>query len=119
MAKSMGMATDASADTPTLFHSAQAFETWVKRHHASSTGLWLRIAKRGAEEASVNYPEAVEVAPCWGWIDGHKKSLDAQHFKGQDQRLTGPGSQTAPLQRVLPFNALPYSDRSRPGAVTR
>ena len=40
----------------------------------------FRIAKRGANEPSVTYPEAVEVALCWGWIDGQKKSLDDQHY---------------------------------------
>ncbi|MFT3859192.1 MAG: YdeI/OmpD-associated family protein [Aquabacterium sp.] len=67
-------------DTPILFKNAKAFETWLKQHHATSTGLWLQIAKRGAAQASVTYPEAVEIALCWGWIDGQKKSLDEQHF---------------------------------------
>lgn len=65
---------------PTLFKSAKAFEAWLKKHHAVSDGLWLKIAKRGAAEPSVTYPEAVEVALCWGWIDGQKKGLDEQHF---------------------------------------
>jgi uncharacterized protein YdeI (YjbR/CyaY-like superfamily) len=65
---------------PTLFKSAKAFETWLKKHHASSDGLWLKIGKRGASEPSVSYAEAVEVALCWGWIDGQKKALDDQHF---------------------------------------
>jgi len=64
----------------TLFKSAKAFETWLKRNHATSDGLWLKIAKRGANEASVTYPEAVEIALCWGWIDGQKKGFDDQHF---------------------------------------
>ena len=67
-------------DAPTLFKSAKAFETWLKKHHATSDGLWLQIAKKGADEPSVTYPEAVEIALCWGWIDGQKKSLDDQHF---------------------------------------
>jgi uncharacterized protein YdeI (YjbR/CyaY-like superfamily) len=66
--------------SPRLFKSAKAFETWLKRHHATSEGLWLKIAKRGAKEPSVTYPEAVEIALCWGWIDGQKKGLDDQHF---------------------------------------
>ena len=74
------MPIDKSADTPTLFKSAKAFETWLKQHHATSAGLWLKIAKRGADEPSVTYPEAVEVALCWGWIDGQKKGLDEQYF---------------------------------------
>lgn len=64
----------------TLFKNAKAFETWLKKHHASSDGLWLQIAKRGAAEPSVTYAEAVEIALCWGWIDGQKKGLDDQHF---------------------------------------
>jgi len=65
---------------PTLFKSAKAFETWLKKNHAASDGLWLKIAKKGANEPSVTYPEAVEIALCWGWIDGQKKGLDDQHF---------------------------------------
>ena len=66
--------------TPTLFKSAKAFEYWMKRNHAKSDGLWLQIAKKGADEPSVTYAEAVEIALCWGWIDGQKKGLDDQHF---------------------------------------
>jgi uncharacterized protein YdeI (YjbR/CyaY-like superfamily) len=72
--------TDTTADTPTLFKSARAFETWLKRHHATSPGLWLKIAKRGAVGASVTYLEAVDIALCWGWIDSQKKGLDEQYF---------------------------------------
>ncbi|WP_310321628.1 YdeI/OmpD-associated family protein [Hydrogenophaga palleronii] len=68
------------APTLALFNSAKAFETWLKKNHAISDGLWLKIAKRGANEPSVTYPEAVEIALCWGWIDGQKKGLDDQHF---------------------------------------
>jgi len=64
----------------TLFKSAKAFDAWLKKHHATSDGLWLKIAKKGAGEPSVTYPEAVEIALCWGWIDGQKKGLDDQHF---------------------------------------
>jgi len=64
----------------TLFKSAKAFEAWLKKHHATSDGLWLQIAKKGADQPSVTYPEAVEIALCWGWIDGQKKALDDQHF---------------------------------------
>jgi len=70
-----------SPDTmPVLFKNAKAFETWLRKHHATSDGLWLMLAKRGALEATVTYAEAVEVALCWGWIDGQKKSLDSEHF---------------------------------------
>ena len=74
------MPADKADITPTLFKNAKAFETWLKKHHASSDGLWLQIAKKGADAPSVTYPEAVEIALCWGWIDGQKKGLDDQHF---------------------------------------
>jgi uncharacterized protein YdeI (YjbR/CyaY-like superfamily) len=74
------MPADKPALVPTLFKNAKAFENWLKKHHASSGGLWLQIAKKGATEPSVTYPEAVEIALCWGWIDGQKKGLDDQHF---------------------------------------
>jgi uncharacterized protein YdeI (YjbR/CyaY-like superfamily) len=74
------MSIDSAANTPTLFKSAKAFEVWLQQHHATSPGLWLKIAKRGALDASVTYLEAVEIALCWGWIDGQKKGLDAHYF---------------------------------------
>jgi len=68
------------ADSPTLFSNAKAFEAWLRKHHATSDGVWLQIAKKGIEPPSVTYPEAVEIALCWGWIDGQKKGLDERHF---------------------------------------
>lgn len=73
-------ASSPAATTPVLFKNAKAFESWLRKHHATSDGLWLQIAKKGAEEPSVSYAEAVEIALCWGWIDGQKKSLDEQHY---------------------------------------
>lgn len=66
--------------SPILFKSAKVFETWLKKNHATSDGLWLKIAKQGALEPSVTYHEAVEVALCWGWIDSQKRGFDDQHF---------------------------------------
>jgi len=68
------------APSPTLFKNAKAFEAWLRKNHATSDGLWLQIAKKGAGQPSVTYAEAVEIALCWGWIDGQKKGLDDQHF---------------------------------------
>ncbi len=82
---------------PILFKNAKAFETWLKKHHATSDGLWLKIAKRGASEPSVTYAEAVEVALCWGWIDGQKKGLDDQHFL---QRFTPRRARSTNVDKV-------------------
>lgn len=56
--------------------SAQAFEAWLKQNHAKCDGIWLGLAKKGGTKSSVSYVEAVEIALCWGWIDGQKKKLD-------------------------------------------
>jgi uncharacterized protein YdeI (YjbR/CyaY-like superfamily) len=65
---------------PLRFATQRAFETWLRKNHASCEGAWLLIAKAGADEATVTYAQAVEAALCYGWIDGQKKAYDAQHF---------------------------------------
>ncbi|WP_375768196.1 YdeI/OmpD-associated family protein [Archangium gephyra] len=49
---------------------------WLASHHASSRGVWLKLAKKASGIASVTYAEALEVALAWGWIDGQKNSHD-------------------------------------------
>ncbi len=68
-------------ELPTLlFAGAAEFEAWLDDHHAEPDGIWLKIAKKGAPEPSVTYAEAVELALCFGWIDGQRRALDATHF---------------------------------------
>jgi uncharacterized protein YdeI (YjbR/CyaY-like superfamily) len=68
-------------ELPTLlFASATEFEAWLEDHHAEPDGIWLQIAKKGAPEPSVTYAEAVELSLCFGWIDGQRRGLDANHF---------------------------------------
>jgi uncharacterized protein YdeI (YjbR/CyaY-like superfamily) len=62
------------------FENAPAFERWLSAHHAKETELWLKIHKQGSGLATVTYAEALEVALCWGWIDGVKMPLDAHSF---------------------------------------
>jgi uncharacterized protein YdeI (YjbR/CyaY-like superfamily) len=56
------------------FASQADWERWLEKHHAQSAGLWLKIAKKGSEHETVLYPEALESALCYGWIDGQKGS---------------------------------------------
>jgi uncharacterized protein YdeI (YjbR/CyaY-like superfamily) len=63
-----------------LFASPVELETWLEDEHASSEGLWLKIAKKGSSVKSVSYAEALEVALCFGWIDSQKRSFDERHF---------------------------------------
>jgi uncharacterized protein YdeI (YjbR/CyaY-like superfamily) len=60
-------------DLPVLsFATARAWSEWLATRHASSRGLWLKIAKKGAGTVSVTYSEAIDGALAWGWIDGQK-----------------------------------------------
>ena len=59
------------------FASQRAWEAWLARHHTTSPGIWLKIAKKASGHRSVNYDEAVEGALCYGWIDGQKQPCDA------------------------------------------
>jgi len=58
----------------------QAFTKWLAKHHASSAGVWLQIAKKDSGIASVTHAEALEAALCHGWIDGQRNAMDAQYF---------------------------------------
>ena len=59
-----------------LFEDQAAWAAWLEQNHADAPGLWLRHAKKASGLASVSYAEALDVALCYGWIDGQKKSYD-------------------------------------------
>lgn len=61
--------------TMVSFADPAAFEAWLEEHHTQPTGVWLQIGKKGAAP-SVTYAQALDVALCWGWIDGQKAKLD-------------------------------------------
>jgi uncharacterized protein YdeI (YjbR/CyaY-like superfamily) len=63
-----------------LFAAPRDLEEWLEANAASSPGLWLKIAKKGAPEPSVTYAEALELALCFGWIDSQKRGHDETHF---------------------------------------
>lgn len=67
-------------DTPVEFANAAALVRWYKRHHATHAGVWLRIAKKASGIASIDHPEALEIALCHGWIDGQRKGDGEQYF---------------------------------------
>ena len=62
------------------FRSEAAFEAWLHRNHARETELWLRIYKKGSGVPTVTSAEALDVALCWGWIDGIRKAFDERSF---------------------------------------
>ena len=62
------------------FRTAGAFERWLAKNHARESELWLRIYKKDSGVATVTAAEALDVALCWGWIDGIRKSYDEESF---------------------------------------
>jgi uncharacterized protein YdeI (YjbR/CyaY-like superfamily) len=72
-----------------LFRNQKAWAAWLEKNHRKSEGLWLRLAKKESGMRSVSYAEALEVALCYGWIDGQKKGESEQAW----------------LQRFLPRSA--------------
>jgi uncharacterized protein YdeI (YjbR/CyaY-like superfamily) len=62
------------------FESQGAWEAWLEQNHADSPGLWLKIAKKATGIATVTHAEALDVALCFGWIDGQRGRLDDEWF---------------------------------------
>lgn len=73
-------------EQPELFFASQAeFEAWLAEQHGVSDGIWIRFAKKGSGIESLNYALALDVALCYGWIDGQSKSIDDVYYR---QRFT-------------------------------
>ena len=70
-----------STELPTLpSANKKKWADWLARQHDKSTGVWLQIAKKDAGIPSVTYEEALDVALCYGWIDGQKKGFDDKYW---------------------------------------
>src|SRR6478672_10323034 len=78
------------------FESAEAFVSWLSDQHATSAGIWLKLRKKGAGIVALDYPQALEVALCYGWIDGQKGKLDDRWWL---QRFT-PRKPRSPWSRI-------------------
>lgn len=62
------------------FRTEAAFEAWMKANHAREDELWLKIHKKGSGLPTVTAAEALDVALCWGWIDGQRRRHDEGSF---------------------------------------
>jgi uncharacterized protein YdeI (YjbR/CyaY-like superfamily) len=76
----------------------EAWESWLGDNHASSSGAWLRLAKKDAPMASVTHTQALEEAIRYGWIDGQRVGEDEHSYL---QRFTprGPRSNWSQINR--------------------
>jgi uncharacterized protein YdeI (YjbR/CyaY-like superfamily) len=62
------------------FKTSSLWEKWLAKNQALSEGVWLQIQKKESDQQSVTYAEALDVALCYGWIDGQKKPHDDQSW---------------------------------------
>lgn len=89
--------TDQAPELPVRrFPSVKAWERWLARNHARSRGVWLEIAKKGAAATTVSHAEALDVALCYGWIDGVRHKHDETYFR---QRFT-PRTRTSRWSKI-------------------
>jgi uncharacterized protein YdeI (YjbR/CyaY-like superfamily) len=72
--------TSSGTENALHFDGPNDWAAWLKRHHAKSAGMWLRIAKKGAGASSISYAEALELALCYGWIDALSRSDGPTHW---------------------------------------
>lgn len=66
-------------DPKLTFANQEAWEAWLEANGKATPGVWLRIAKRSAEQSTVSYSQALESALCYGWIDGQKQA-ESEHY---------------------------------------
>jgi uncharacterized protein YdeI (YjbR/CyaY-like superfamily) len=98
-----------------LFRNQKAWEAWLKKNVNSPKGLWLRFGKKSGTLKTVTYQEAVEVALCYGWIDGQAKGFDDVSWL---QRFTprGPKSIWSKINRAKALGVI-KSGRMRPAGL--
>ena len=104
-----------NGDAIVVFADPAAWERWLAEHHDGSGCLWLKLAKKGAATATLSYAEALDVALCYGWIDGQKGAYDDSFWL---QRFTprGPRSKWSQINRDK-VAALLDADRMQPAGL--
>jgi uncharacterized protein YdeI (YjbR/CyaY-like superfamily) len=95
-----------------FFEGPEAFEAWLEANGETSDGIWVRMAKKGTGIASLDWTGGVEVALCFGWIDGQSRRIDDAWFM---QRFTPrrPRSMWSKVNRTK-VEALVAAGRMRP-----
>ena len=66
---------------PAFFASPAEFRHWLEKHHAELDEIWVGFHKRSTGKASLTWPESVDCALSFGWIDGVRKSIDASSYR--------------------------------------
>jgi uncharacterized protein YdeI (YjbR/CyaY-like superfamily) len=107
--------THVAGDETAFFEGPEAFEAWLEAHGGASKGLWIRMARKQTGIPSLDWKRAVEVALCFGWIDGQSRRIDDQWFL---QRFTPrrPKSTWSKINREK-VEALTTAGRMRPAGL--
>ncbi|WP_018478683.1 YdeI/OmpD-associated family protein [Pontibacter roseus] len=74
------MISQTDTTTPTFFASPADFREWLEQNHATATSLLVGFYKVGSGRPSMTWPESVDEALCFGWIDGVRRSIDADSY---------------------------------------
>ncbi len=61
------------APAPTFFAGPAEFRTWLEQHHATAAELWVGFFRKDSDRRGLTYPEALDEALCFGWIDGVRR----------------------------------------------
>jgi uncharacterized protein YdeI (YjbR/CyaY-like superfamily) len=69
------------ADSAIFFGKPDEFREWLEKHHQISTEQWVGFHRKFTGRASITWPEAVDEALCFGWIDGLRKTINADSYK--------------------------------------
>lgn len=67
--------------SPKFFATPAAFRKWLAANHGKSKELWVGFYKKSSGRPSIDWPESVDEALCFGWIDGLRKSIDDESYK--------------------------------------
>jgi uncharacterized protein YdeI (YjbR/CyaY-like superfamily) len=66
---------------PTFFETSESFAAWLEKHGAAESELIVGYYKRGAQRGTMSWPESVDAALCFGWIDGVRKRIDEHSYQ--------------------------------------
>ena len=91
----------------THFETPEELRAWLEAHHDTATELWVGFYKKATGRPSITYPQALDEALCYGWIDGVRKSVDAESYTTRfTARRRGSNWSAVNIRRVGELTAL-------------
>lgn len=101
--------------SPVFFATPEEFRAWLEENHATARELWVGYTKKGAGRASITWPESVDEALCYGWIDGIRRSVDDTSYMNRfTPRRPGSNWSAVNIARVAELTA---QGRMRPAGL--